>query len=138
MHACTLVFSERVSRMSGCCRFLPSRHQMSGVAPAISHGLAFAAGLLVFWRRDSSGAQCPECNLSCGALTCPAINCTTGDIQFGGLAIFIVGIVLASILAIGVCLRWRWGSGAVVNSRPSDAPRRAALGQASSWKPLTG
>ena len=108
---------------------------MSGISPVVSHSAAFACGVLLFEAWPRSGIQCPACEVTCGQVSCPAVTCTTGSINFEILAgsIFLI-LFLALIILFRLVFWYQTGIGKG-SSKGVDARR---LGQASSWKPISG
>lgn len=108
---------------------------MSGISPVVSHSAAFACGVLLFEAWPRSGIQCPACEVTCGQVSCPAVTCTTGSINFEILAgsIFLT-LFLALIILFRLVFWYQTGIGKG-SSKGVDARR---LGQASSWKPISG
>ena len=110
---------------------------MSGVTVG-SHAIAFVAGALLSSTLFSPGASsCLACSVPCGSLSCPAVTCSTANIEIGPLAGLILLIALRG-LYVG-CFGRRRSEQGTLDLSSGNAPlvdgQRSALGSSISWKP---
>ena len=124
------------------CVFACSR-SMTEASSIATHVLGIAIGLVI---RDLLGAfssrtECPACSVTCGSLTCPAVTCTTGHIEFSIFTWLVSGVLLG--LICGAFWWWHrrrsefqvsWPSETAV-VKPLSSDVRRPLGTAIAWRP---
>ena len=129
--------AQAVHSMFSCSR------SMTEGSSVVSHLVGFAIGVAArdFLGLFKGSEECPPCVVTCGSLTCPAINCTTGHIHFSIITWLFAGILVLVGLAVIWWVRRKTGSdsspwtGGCTVAKPLASDGRRPLGPAISWRP---